>query len=298
MRVRGRAMATTLLALAALVALVGMIPFPDRCRVEGVVEPDRMAIVHAGADGFVDGFLASGRRVSPDGAPLLWAHSRELEAERTQLVEERRSILARRSLAQAKNEQAMVQALDKQVSALDDQIGRAEEELAALTVRATFVGEWISPDIERLRSSYLRRGDRIGLLASLDRLVIRATAGQNVVALLITDASPNVEIRVKGEPALATTGTIRRILPAGQDRPPSAAMAREAGGAMEVEQDDRGSVRAAERFFEIEIDPAASDHFRLMAGERVVVRFDLSRQPLTGQFWRWLLQLVQKRFHI
>jgi len=38
-RVRGRAISTTALFVAAVVAAVGAIPFPDRARAQGVVEP-------------------------------------------------------------------------------------------------------------------------------------------------------------------------------------------------------------------------------------------------------------------
>jgi ferredoxin-NADP reductase len=67
---------------------------------------------------------------------------------------------------------------------------------------------------------------------------------------------------------------------------------------MEVVPDDRSGTRAAERFFEIEVEPAAGGPVRFLPGQRVVVRFELSEKPLALQAWRWLLQLIQRRFHI
>ena len=67
-RTRGRAVAATLLFVAAVVGGVGLVPAPDRFYVEGVVEPDEMQVVHAGADGFIETFLPSGREAEPSRA--------------------------------------------------------------------------------------------------------------------------------------------------------------------------------------------------------------------------------------
>ena len=297
-RVRFRAVGTTLLALGALAVAVGMIHFPDRCRVEGVVEPERMAVVHAAADGFVEDFQPSGRQVTPEGEPLVRSRNVELEARRLGLMAERRSLVARRDLAVAEDETAQAAILEGQIGVVGGQIGRVDEQLADLSLHAPLAGEWVSPDIERVRGAYLRRGDRIGLVATVDKLIIRATAGQQVAALLIEEGATAVDIRVKGRPDLETTGIQRRILPVGQERLPSPARGCGAGGSIEVVSDDRTGTRAAERFFEIEVEPAEGDGVGLLPGQRVVVRFELSEKPLVLQGWRLLLQLVQRRFHI
>ncbi len=297
-RVRFRAVGTTLLAAGAVAAAVGLVRIPDRCRVEGVVEPERLAVVHAATDGFVERFQPSGRQVTPEGEPLVQARNEDLVARRAGLEAERRSAAARRDLARASNELAQAAIFEGQIAVLGDQIARVDEQLADLALRAPVAGEWISPDIERVRGAYLRRGDRVGLVATVDRPLIRATAGQQVAALLIQEGTPNVDIRVEGRPDLETRGLRRRILPAGQEHLPSAALGFSAGGSMEVVPDDRSGTRAAERFFEIEVELAAGGPVRLLPGQRVVVRFELSEKPLALQAWRWLLQLVQRRFHI
>ena len=58
---------------------------------------------------------------------------------------------------------------------------------------------------------------------------------------------------------------------------------------------------AAEGFFEIHITPEIAepedpkDRIMLLPGQRVVVRFDLPPKPLIAQWWRSLLQLIQKK---
>jgi len=297
-RVRLRAVASTLLVVGLVAAAIGLIRVPDRCRVEGIVEPERIVIVHAAADGFVAHFQPSGRRVTPEGEPLLVSANADLVARRKGLEAERRSLDARRSLARASGYFAQAAILDGQVRVLDDQIARVDRQQADLILRAPFAGEWISPDVERLRGAYLHRGDRVGLVATLDRLIIRATARQDVAALLIDEGTSDAEIRVEGRPDLEMRGVRRRIFPAGQDRLPSPALGFAAGGSMEVDAEDREGTQTAERFFEIEVAPTADGAARLLPGQRVVVRFELARKPLAVQWWRGLLQLVQRRFHI
>jgi len=298
MRVRGRAVLTTLVFVATVVGLVGMIPLPDRSRVEGIVEPDRLAVIHAGADGFLTDFLRTDHKVEAGGAPLFEGANRELDAQLAQLEAERRSAVARFGLHWGKRELAQAQIAQEEIGAVDDQIQHVREQIAALQVKSPIAGEWVSPDIERSKGAYLHRGDRSGLVASLDVLVIRATAGQDVAARLIADVAPRVEIRVQGAPDQQAGGEICRILPAGQERLPSAALGFQAGGSMEVEADDKQGTRAAERFFEIEVTPQTDGHLRLLPGQRVIVRFEMTKKPLVLQAKRWLLQLIQRRYHI
>jgi hypothetical protein len=91
-------------------------------------------------------------------------------------------------------------------------------------------------------------------------------------------------------------GIIQQVLPAGQERLPSAALGYAVGGPIPTAAEDRQGTKAAERFFEIRIvpDPGA----RLLSGQRVVVRFDTPSKPLIVQWWRSLLQLVQRRFQL
>jgi len=183
MRVRGRAILTTLLVLAAILVGVGFVPAPDRFRLDGIVEPRQLQLVHAAEDGFVTATLPSGRMVEPNSDPLLVAVSPDLAAENEQLLAERRRLEARRRLEQTKD-LATAQILAEQIAALDERLARVQRQQESLRVHPAFAGQWIAPDIERAHGAFLRRGDRIGLIASQD-VVIRATATQDVVDMLL-----------------------------------------------------------------------------------------------------------------
>jgi len=191
-RVRPRAMVTTALMIAMIVGGVGFMPAPDRFRIDGVVEPLHVQVVHTATDGFIIGALASGRQVSPDGEALLNGESPELLAQREELLAEWRRLQAQRRLAQTQDV-AATQILTERIDALAEQIRRVEKQRSDLRVRATLTGEWVAPNIDRAKGAYLQRGARIGLVASRS-VIIRATARQEVADMLLGEATDRYEL--------------------------------------------------------------------------------------------------------
>lgn len=297
MRVRPRAVGTTAGFTLLLVAGLGFIPAPDYCRAEGIVEPARFATIYALEDGFVQFVLASDQSVAPETSVLVRATNDELESRRDELDAEYRRLLVEQRVRREK-EQAEAQILAEQIVALERQRKRVNEELANLTIRPPLAGTWVVDDPRRLIGSYLRRGDPVGLVADLDRISIRAMAGQDLAARLILEGQENVEIRVKGQPNVEVGGKVLKIHPAGEDKLPSAAMSYAVGGAFETEQDDKSGTRTSERFFEIQIarDEKTPGH-KLLPGQRVVVRMRMKDKPYAFQAWTAILQLIQRRFH-
>jgi putative peptide zinc metalloprotease protein len=296
-RQRPRAVVSTTVVILVLAVVLGLLRLPDHRRVEGIVEPRELAIVHAESDGFVTGFLASQVEVAPAGGALVEAVNPALEAERRSLTAQRRVLEVRRRQA-ALEETAAAQILDEQLAALEEKIARVEQELSWLHRAAPIAGTWVSPEIEFTMGKFLRRGETLGVVADLDDLLIRATAGQSVAALLIEQAAPEVEIRAVGRPDPTLAGTIEKIFPAGQEQLPSQALGYAAGGSMAVDVRDPSGTKTAEEFFEIRIRPELDQPDQWLTGQRVVVRFQLRSKPLAAQLYHYGRQLFQRRFQI
>jgi len=296
-RNRGRAVASTLGGLALIIVCIGILRVPDYCRIEGIAEPVDLAIVHAESDGFVTDFLPTDQTVTPGEKALVEAVNPELEAEKKGLLAELRSLEVKQRIAQME-EIAAAQILAEQIEALQEKIARVEFELSSLFVQPTLSGTWVSPDIEKTKGTYLRRGEQIGFVASLDDVRIRATAGQELAALLVEQAYERLEIRVKGRPEVMLTGSIEKIFPAGQEVLPSEALGYAVGGAMPTLSQDPRGITAAEQFFEIRIRPNPDSSVRLLSGQRVIARIQMPSKPLAAQWWRSVRQLFQRRFHI
>ncbi len=294
-RQRGRALLTTGAALALLVGGLGVLPVSDHYRAEGVVEAADYAIIRAGGDGFILEVLPTSAAVTPQGPFVIKAENLELQSQLKELQADKLRLEAEKRLRETKEVQEGLIIAD-QIATVEKQIARVQKMIDDLNVLSPVAGTWVCPQYHRLRNMYLRRGDPIGQVASLDKLIIRATADQDAAALLFQEARPQADVRGKSAPGVAVTATIQKIHPAGKEDLPSPAMSFAAGGEHITSTEDRSGTQSVERLFEVELTPNAASALR--PGQRVVVRFEMSPKPLVAQAWQSLLQTIQKRFHI
>jgi len=301
-RTRPRALAATAGFILTLSVGLGLVRLPDRDRAEGVVQARKMTRIHMASDGFVQSVAPAGD-VKPDtNGPLVRAVNPELEARRRQ-IEARIAFSQTQRRAAITEEPALAQSLAEQIDALQQQLDRVNAQIERLTIDAPFPGAWIVTDPSRFQGAFLSRGQRIGVVATLDQPVIRVAADQQLGPRIRPEigVGASVEVRLKGRPGVAFPGEITRVLPAGRRRLPSPALGYLAGGGIRVEPKDERGTLAAEPFFEVHVKPDAtlsSDTMRLFAGQRVVVRFDLPRRSLISQSWIALRQMFQRRFEI
>jgi putative peptide zinc metalloprotease protein len=322
-RVRGRAVTSTLMTVASIIMLVGVIPMPDHVRAEGVVEPLGLTVIYTRSDGFIANFLPSGTPVAPRDVLINAVPPADKPQERVQFINKLNSeLLASRLIlkaeydkikrqedwALAEGKHAIVASRIDEAKAKKDQIEQIESDIRNLTIRSPTKGVWISPDVDRLKGNYLQKGQQIGLVANRDpeNLIVRAVASQEIGSLLyeLQDTENHtipLEVRIQGRPNPAFTGRIDKILDSAQDVLPSPALGYAVGGPVVTRSDDKQGLMAAEGFFEVHITPEIAepenpkDRIMLLPGQRVVVRFDLPPKPLIAQWWRSLLQLIQKK---
>ena len=250
------------------------------------------------ADGQVRQFLPTQSPVR-QGDRLVQAENFELERELDELIARGNGYrVACKAAEKAKNAAEQRIRLE-QIQAVDQRIRNVKEELDALTVRAPWAGTWVSPNIDRMKDLYVREGETLGLVASLNEVIIRAVAQQEVPTdLMRAGAGAEVEVRVKGRPKPQFLARIKAILPAGHTRLPSQALGYAMGGSIRTATDDRRGIEAAKRFFEIHLSPDLSaEEAQLLSGQRVIVRFAMPERPWIFQIWRWVRQLVLRRFH-
>jgi len=296
-RTRLRAVGSTLGALALMLICIGIIELPDYCRVEGIVEPADLSVIHMEADGFVTDYLPSENAVQPGGEPLIKAVNVELEAEKKTLLAELAALQRRRRIAETR-EIAAAQMIDEQIQALEEKITRVNQELSSLQLNTPKSGIWVSPDIERVKGRHLVRGEQIGYVANWDNVLIRATASQKLAALLVEQAYRDLEFRVKGCPRKLVRGRLEKIFPAGHEVLPSQALGYAVGGSMPTLSRDPYGTKSAEMFFEVRIRPERDSSVRLLSGQRIIARIQVEPKPLVVQCWRSLRQLFQRRFRI
>ena len=299
MRVRPRAVGSVLAFAAIVLAAVGWIKAPDRIRVEGIVEPvDVLLVAAPRIGGFLVDFEPDNTLVKP-GQVLLECENNTLAAELESLQAEQRQLEIQRRYALAQEPFAAT-IFARKLAVGESKIQEINRLLAELTPRAETAGTWLAVDIESKRGAYLDPAGRenVGMVVSLDSLLIRAIAGQKVGARLHGTEGDEVDIRIRGRPDDRFSGTIMRISDAGQQRLPSASLGYSVGGQTAVSPDDPQGTKAAERFFEIRITPHTPENICLLTGQRVIVRISLPAKPLAAQWWRAFRQLIQRRFQV
>lgn len=293
-RTRGRALGVVTAAVAVVMAPLAWWPVPDYVRAEGVAEPAEMEVVYAGGDGFVSGTPVAWAGEAERGETLVTIESDPLGARLSVAQAELDRIEARRRLAVGEDP-ATAQAYAEQSRAARARVERIEREISSLRRAALFRGVWSSPALWRLEGRYVRAGERLGVLADLDSVVVRAAASQQIAALLISEGRGRVQMRRRGHPAGVIGASVGPgdIVPAGTTRLPSASLGYAAGGLLPVDRDHSDPTRTSSRFFEVRLTPDAGSG--LLPGQRVIARFRLDNRPLLSQWWRTLRQTVQGR---
>lgn len=303
MRVRGRAALTTLAFVVLAVGVLGLWRMPDRYRIEGIVEPARFRFIHTLADGFVQDVLPSGREVQADQSILVRAENPETEAMLKQLQAERARLVAMKQTAQTE-ELSSAQHWERAIAALDVEIARVQKELNDLQLKAPLKGMWLCPEADRLSGRYIQRGQNVGVVIDPNEMIIRGIIVQQVPLDELFDErndkvlAPDVEVRLKGQPQHFVRAEITQVLKAAQQQLPSPALSLTAGGQMATNPEDKHGTEATERFYEVRIGCPKDAGVPLMYGQRVVVRLELPSKSLAAQWWRSILELVQRRFHM
>lgn len=303
-RTRGRAIYASLAFVLLLVVGFGAVPVPDRGRASALVEPATLERVYAGADGFITRVSPSGETsatLNESGWAVVTSDNLELRTNYRQRQGERQQLEARYRAAMSEDV-ALAQALRGQLRAQRDQLRRIEGQLADLQAIPTTSGTWIAFDSDRLAGRFVRRGEPLGVVVSLNELVIRAAADQYLGPRLEVEnwVGQSVEIKNPNRPGMTYRGTVLSIAESGGNELFSPAMGFTAGGSMATDTADQSGMKAAEAFFEIKIKPDAApdDAPALMAGQRVQVRFTFEPRPLAEQGWVALRQLLMRRLSL
>jgi len=327
-RVRPRAVLSSGLVIAALLVTLGGVRFPDRARVQGVVEPDtgNLKELYSGGDGLVqtlnmEPHAAKGNDILIErlampytlkGDTLMQLENPDLQKRQLgQLQAELKRLRVQLNKTYSDDPRA-APLVQSQVASVEELIRMKQEQIDNLTLKSPLTGVLITPDMDIKRFGYVKRSDRIGLVADLHHLIIRAATTNDLAATLYGEGKRHVEIRVQGRADILLTGDIFDFAPAGSKQLPSPALGYQMGGELNTAPDDQHGTKTTENFFEVRIgnlklvsappDIALkydnTSDVPLLPGQRVVVRFDMPPKPLAVQAWTKLRQVFQKRFQM
>jgi putative peptide zinc metalloprotease protein len=294
-RIRGRAVAVTLGALAVVLGFLQFVPFPNNFRAPGVLEAQEHSMVVAETPGKLVAIeTASGASVRK-GQPLLRLANEELELEldstRAQLSQARAVLLHALT-----NEIANVAPMQSRIESIEKRLHVLETMRESLVVRARQDGIWIAPESPNLLGATLPRGTQLGHVINPSGFRFVAIVSQDEASHLFSKTVRSSQVRLHGEAGTQLGVSQQMIVPAEKQYLPSAALGWRGGGDVALDPTDGQGLKTAEPFFQVvsTIDTAASA--RLLHGRSGKIRFVLPPEPLLKQWTRKLQQLLQRRF--
>ncbi|HEY9174616.1 MAG TPA: site-2 protease family protein [Verrucomicrobiae bacterium] len=294
-RCRPRAIGVCATALAGLLVVLEIVPFPSHFRAPGVLQASEHTIVVSETPGNVESLLAQpGDRVVR-GQALVQLRDRDLDsaiaATRAQLDE-----AAAQELRALRQQAADLKPLRSRQEAIAKQLRKLEAQQEALTVRARHEGVWVSPELRNLRGAWLARGTPLGLVINPEGWQFSAVVSQSEASRLFASEIRGAKVRLHGQAGVELPVASQKIIPAEHQTLPSAALGWRGGGEVAVALDDPSGTRAAEPFFELRAIMGDVSTAAILHGRSGKVRFDLPAEPLLHQWLRKLRQLLQKQY--
>ncbi len=294
-RKRGRAWAFTGAVTAAIVLLVGIIPFNVSVHAEGVVNPREERYVFADSPGFVSEVKVTDGQWVKEGDVLLVATDDTLDARLQELASTVKAQEARyRQLLVVDAAQANIER--KQLEVYRSQLADVRRRKDKLTIRAPISGQFVSPMYREMQGRYIQPGQEVAVIRNLDEVVVKATLEQTEVELVRKDLvrdMPTGEAKVRfagrfGEVLHALKYT---LVPGSQDKV-DPQVTHTGGGPIAPDPRDPSGQRPMQEQFTLRVE-LANPRGDFIPGQRAYVKIELDKRPLFWQGWRRLLQLVQ-----
>ncbi len=292
---RRRALVVTFGSIAAALLLVVAVPLPYHSDAEGVVWLGDEALVRAGANGFVESFLASpGSRVAA-GEAVLSTRDPALEAQ-LRLAEGKVAELEAAYASEFVADRARAQMMRDKLDGARAALARAEERAGDAIVRVRADGVFYVPLAGDLPGRYYRKGELVGYVIGEARPLVRVVVPQDAVDP-VRAATDRILVRLAARPGEVLEARIVRQVPAGEAYLPSRALAVDGGGQIATDPRDSSGPKALERMFQFDVALDATPALGVF-GERAYVRFEHKREPLAARWYRDVRRLFLSRFGV
>jgi putative peptide zinc metalloprotease protein len=295
-RKRVRSIGATALAIGIVLALLFVLPVPHWTRTEGVTWPSERSQVRAGADGFVVGVLAVPGTQVAAGQPLIALEDPAADA-RVRLLEANLKELESQFMAARTVDRVQTEVIREAIEASTGALELARARLAELVIPSPRAGVFVLPQSEDMPQRFVRKGQLLGYVTQQsDPVTLRVAVSQDHIGR-VRESVRAVSVLPADWTARPIRGELRREVPGGSMRLPTAALGVAGGGRFAVDPRDPDGRTTIERVFEMEValgEAMPSDYL----GRRMHVRFDHGYEALGFQAYRALRQVFLKRFGV
>jgi putative peptide zinc metalloprotease protein len=293
-RKRGRATAFCAGVAAAVVILVGIIPFWVYIKQMVIPRTPGRVVELVAHDGQ---WLKEGdvilRMINPENAAQIVQAQANLEAQEARF---------RQSLA-TDPAQARIDA--EGVKLAEREVAYYQNQKKDLELKAPIAGLFIAPHFDQFMGTNLQQGQQIGEIAASGPLVVRTILEQRdyqvlrrevldnglVMSTTNLDNSP-IEVRLAGAVGTVLKGVALTMFNSVQPEIPHASLGQAGGNTVAIDPSDRSGKRPMIQQFEARVKLNASDSDYL-PGQTATVRFKLEKRPLISQWSRRFWQLIK-----
>ncbi|MGD2171228.1 MAG: hypothetical protein PVI79_11920 [Gammaproteobacteria bacterium] len=294
-RQRGRAIGITAGFVAAVVAILILLPAPLWTRAEGVVWlPDR-AIVRAGADCFVEGFVSKPDSRVEEGQVLVRCDDPLLNAEARRL-ESRLAELEALYESQRRDNRVAARLTEEEMRVVTADLENIQSRIAEFDIRSPVAGRFVVPRSVDLPGSFVSKGDLIGYLIAPSVKSVHMAVPQDDVGLLRTRID-GIEIRLADQPDKVFPAHIARQVPGGTHELPSAALGTAGGGRISIDPRDSSNRRTLETVFVYELQ-LPRESVSAPIGTRAYIRIEHGTESLAMQWYRRLRQVFLRTLNV
>lgn len=295
-QVRPRAVLITGGTALLVVLLIGVIPWPAHGYASGIIEPRDETVIRALEDGFVEEiFVAPGGHVEPEQVVVRLRNDERQNA--LSQAESQYNVL-RIQLDQAASQSEADRKLVAQRFAAATKARETERQRnARLDIASPTGGELTAPDLLDRLGSFVRQGEELGMVSTLDELVVKVTVDEYKYGWLFDpDSEPRATVRIRGMAGREIDTVIERIVPAGKHELIARQLATESGGDVTLDPTaEQGQPKTLHAQFVITLRLEETD-IPLMPGSRVRVQFTSGREPLLFGWSRRIYQTFLQKF--
>jgi putative peptide zinc metalloprotease protein len=279
-----------------VVLMIGVIPWPAHGYASGIIEPRDETVIRALEDGFVEEVLVRpGGTVEPEQVVV---RLRNDERENALSQAESQYNVLRIQLDQAASQSEADRKLVAQRFAAAAKARETERRRnARLVITSPEGGELTAPDLLDQLGSFVRQGEELGMVSTLDDLVVKVTVDEYKYGWLFDpESEPRANVRVRGMAGREIDAVIERIVPAGKHELIAQQLATEAGGDVTLDPTgDQNQPKTLHAQFVITLRLEETD-IPLMPGSRVRVQFTSGREPLLFGWSRRIYQTFLQKF--
>jgi putative peptide zinc metalloprotease protein len=281
--------------LAAVLAILFLLPLPYSTVAEGVVIVPDQAEVRAKTEGFITQVLATPGKAVALSQPLVALEDPTLDAQ-VAVIEAQLDETQQRLEGVRQVDRVQAEMFQDQVDHLTDKLAEFRSRQRDLTVLAQQAGRFVMADAQDRLGRYVKRGELIGYVIADGDLVVRTVASQSDVDL-IHRRTTSVEARMVEDLGRPIPARILREVPAAQQDVPSLALTTKGGGTIALDPSKTQRPQALFSLFQLDIQ--LLDPVRMAGqGSRVYVRFFHGDEPVAFRILRGIRQFFLGQFRV